>query len=1558
VLSNIPSFRVFVSSTFSDMQEERNALRARVFPRLSALCRSHGATFQAMDLRWGVNREASENHRTVSICLQEIDRCRSATRRPNFVVLLGQRYGWCPVPAEIPAADYELIRALLSSAGDERLQVLNQRYLLDENTIPPVYRLDARTGTLDRPVTAPAMERELRGILLDAVGRLHFDPVRRVRYTASATEQEIVHRGLLDDSQEFESVLCFFRRFGGLPDDSRAAEFLDLSGNEPDAEAAELLEQLKRRLRHRLPGNVHDYVVRWGDRADWATYVDRLCNEVHNRLAQAILEEVANRAPASRRRAEVAAHEAVAEDRRRHFVGRHEERGIVQAYLRSSARSPLVLTGRSGSGKSSLIAQAAEEARAADPDAEVVLRIIGATPESTSIRTLLSGITAQIGERFHLDETVEVDTYQHVVDLFWRRLRAARKNRPIIIFLDALDQLAATNDASVQRWLPLRLPRHVWLVVSTLPGRHLTALRNALDEQACYELGAMPAAEGTMMLDQWLEAARRRLQEDQRTRVLAAFAANGTPLHLRLAFEQARRWRSADPAVAIPLHSEDIFRSYLRYLSSPDQHGDVLVSRSLGYLAASRNGLSHDELLQVLSEDEHVMADLRERLPKSPDVEELPDVVWSRLYYDVLPYLTERDGGGSTTLGFFHGLLRQTVADDYLRGKSVTHRHQALGKHFSRQPNDFDRREVSGTPNLRKLGELPYQLACADMWSEFRDTLLEFGFLQSKISAFGPRPAIEDFELPAALGTEERMRAALGDTTALELTHDAIDLSANALTRDAPGHLMSQLWGRLHTCPDPLVQRLLEHAEDLSAAPWLRTLGVSLTTPNQRAGRILEGHLGPVFGIHITTDGTKVISASQDGTLRVWNIHTGTTEARLDAEGVLAFDVSPDERTVVAGCENGKLIAWDLQAGQRLFRVRAHSSYITAVACTLDSTRVASASGDGTIRVWDLASGKEVRKFDRHDKQVTHLAMHPDGRSAISADLGRKFLVWHLETGKLLCRFEQHSGYPEAMAVSPDGKTVVSSDLEQRTIAWRTGSGRKLFDLPQPFADPENDEYYTMDALAFTPNGRTVVGGCASGDLMIWNARTGTAHKLTSARRLREGMPVPFRAVAVTPDNRTVLAASGNQLTVWDLKTRNKVGTFEGHASTIRALGVSPDGQTAVSASDDASLMVWQLGQPGPTDASALAGNTGRRQGHTEAVTGIVVSRSLRRTVTSSRDEDVKLWDSSTGAEIQKLAQMHHRPVIGLGISPDGRRAFTTIKFEQLNAFVWDIETGALISQFSGNYHSRLDAFAVAPAGDRVLVALSDWGYSSESGESRTDQITVWETASSRRVSELRGHKKEIRAIAFSGDGQLAVSGSDDQHLIVWDIVGGVRLATLRGHTGPITSVAIPAVGRTAISTSEDGTARLWDLAEARQLALSSNPAGAIGRVAISAEGSTAVLCSADGSLGIWDIVSADAPVWLAGHSAVVNCLEMSTGGEVAVTASEDRSLKVWDLPGRQQIASFRGESPIKVCAIARVDLFICGEDSGAVHFLQMENANTGLPSTQPPARTAPKRQG
>src|SRR5438270_2975726 len=116
-------FRIFVSSTFNDFVVERNALQAEVFPRLQDFCRRQGARFQAVDLRWGVSEEAGRDQQTLDLCLQEIHRCQRTTARPNFIALLGSRYGWRPLPPRIPADEF---RALLGALTGDRQDVLGR----------------------------------------------------------------------------------------------------------------------------------------------------------------------------------------------------------------------------------------------------------------------------------------------------------------------------------------------------------------------------------------------------------------------------------------------------------------------------------------------------------------------------------------------------------------------------------------------------------------------------------------------------------------------------------------------------------------------------------------------------------------------------------------------------------------------------------------------------------------------------------------------------------------------------------------------------------------------------------------------------------------------------------------------------------------------------------------------------------------------------------------------------------------------------------------------------------------------------------------------------------------------------------------------------------------------------------------------------------------------------------------------------------------------------------------------------------------------------------------
>ncbi len=106
------------------------------------MCQSFGARFQAIDLRWGVREEAGHDQRTMEICLGEIERCQRTGIKPNFIVLLGDRYGWRPLPGRIEAEEFRAVRKGIADATPREL--VDGWYRLDENAVPREYLLKPR----------------------------------------------------------------------------------------------------------------------------------------------------------------------------------------------------------------------------------------------------------------------------------------------------------------------------------------------------------------------------------------------------------------------------------------------------------------------------------------------------------------------------------------------------------------------------------------------------------------------------------------------------------------------------------------------------------------------------------------------------------------------------------------------------------------------------------------------------------------------------------------------------------------------------------------------------------------------------------------------------------------------------------------------------------------------------------------------------------------------------------------------------------------------------------------------------------------------------------------------------------------------------------------------------------------------------------------------------------------------------------------------------------------------------------------------------------------------
>ena len=674
---------------------------------------------------------------------------------------------------------------------------------------------------------------------------------------------------------------------------------------------------------------------------------------------------------------------------------------------------------------------------------------------------------------------------------------------------------------------------------------------------------------------------------------------------------------------------------------------------------------------------------------------------------------------------------------------------------------------------------LAYHLAGAGEGVELNGLLFDFDWLATRLRHGDINELILDYD--QGLQAPGQARAELG------LVQSALRLSAHLL-KDDPRLLSAQLTGRLVAFKQPVIAGMLQQTRVHREQPWLRPLHLCLTPPGGAEIRTLKGHARSVNAVAITPDGRIAVSASDDRTLKVWDLDSGLEIRELlgHTGKVNGVAITPDGRHAVSA--SGGLISkdqilkvWDLENGQEIRELRGHRGEVNRVAITPDGRRAVSASDDQTLKVWDLESGQEIRTLRGHTKVVTNVAITPNGRRALSASWDRTLKVWDLESGLEIRELHGHTSRVNAAALTPDGRRVVSASNDGTVKVWDLESGQEIRELRGHTSE--------VRAVALTPDGRRVVSASNDGALKVWD--------LESGQEIRElhGHTGEVTAVALTPDGcRVVSASKDGTLKVWNLEGSQEIHEVAGHTEGINGVALTPDGRRAVTASVDHALKVWDL-----------QSNQAVRElrGHTSEVHAVMITPDGRRAVSASRDRTVKVWDLDSSQEIRGL-RGHMGWVNGVAITPDGCRAVSASWDESL--MVWDLDSGQAIRELRGHTGPVLGV-AITPDGCRAVSASWD------------ESLMVWDLDGGQAICELRGHTKEVTAVALTPDGRHVVSASNDHTLKLWNLHSGQAIRELRGHTGPVLGVALAPDGRRVFSASNDNTLKAWDLQSGELLA-------------------------------------------------------------------------------------------------------------------------------------------
>jgi WD40 repeat protein len=1151
------------------MHAERDHLVRVIFPELKERCSQRRVHLIDVDLRWGVTQEQAEGGGALDICLDEIDSCR-----PYFLGLLGHRYGTVSEGQGRSITAAEIYHGVLHNSLPRQLMdlrpfvrgILEGRTLYREQveTLVRCYQWDPqkKKHLLGRNVT-PEDEKTLRSI---------FD------------QYSLYQR---DRSFFFFRSESFTRKLAG----SNEADFF-----ETEYSLKSKLETLKREIGDAgLPVFEYEELESFGQK-------------VLETLWQRIDAEFPEKREGKRDWLEEEAefHELFMADRTRRFVGRSDILKDMHIFVvKDSEARLLVVTGEPGCGKSALMARFAEEVIHHRPDWLILSHFVGASPSSANLRMTLRRFCTHLNRALGSTEEVPED-FRDLVLLFPQLLEMASKEHHILVLIDAVNQMERGDNAHSMSWLPQRIPENARVVISTLAGEALDALKARHIQPLFETVSGLKEDEIRQLTAGYLEEIRRRFPTEDITQVFHEKVKAGNPLYIIVALEEMRVFPyyegMEERVTQLPDTLPKLFDQVLQRVEG--DFNRPLVEDFTSLIACGRHGLTAEEL-QTLLRRHAVVID-----PANPP-ERLPDMLFARLRRSLSAYLFQRSG----VIDFFHGQLKEAVGRRYLAEEAARDEtHHIIADYLEQRWAE---------PYLRALDELPHQLTKAKGWEGLERVLCDLGFIEAKCAAEMTYELIHDYStaldsLPEAqpekqerLKREERLRKyiegliayAKGEIKTLDIilsvrpwTDEEIKADAERIINNptrldrirafaqfvnSEGHVLAKLTSQPGFC--------IQHAYNMAgfgpvglAADSSIGSGVDrillLRHQSQRRDyslhpallRTLEGHTNYVESVSVTPDGKRAVSAGMyDKTLRVWDLESGRCLRTLEGptSGVESVSVTPDGKRVVSAGSDGTLRVWDLESGRCLRTLEGPISGVESVSVTADGRRAVSGGRDATLRVWDLESGRCLETIEGPTSGVRSMSVTPDGKRAVSGGWDGTLRMWDLESGQCLRTLEGHTSGVESVSVTPDGKSAVSAGMYDRTLrVWDLESGRCLRTL----------EGHTskVGSVSVTADGRRAVSGGWDGTLRVWDLESGRC------LRTLEGHTGGITSVSVTPDGKRAVSGGwvDETLRVWDLESGRCLRTLEGHTGGVDRVSVTPDGRRAVSGGwNDKTLRVWDL---------------------------------------------------------------------------------------------------------------------------------------------------------------------------------------------------------------------------------------------------------------------------------------------------------------------------------------------------------------------------------------------
>ncbi len=561
--------------------------------------------------------------------------------------------------------------------------------------------------------------------------------------------------------------------------------------------------------------------------------------------------------------------------------------------------------------------------------------------------------------------------------------------------------------------------------------------------------------------------------------------------------------------------------------------------------------------------------------------------------------------------------------------------------------------------------------------------------------------------------------------------------------------------------------------------------------------------------------------------------------------------------------------------GNALRRFEGHDGNVNTVAHSPDGETVISGSDDGILFLWNSKTGEIIQQFEGHDGAVMSAEFSPDGTKIISGSLNNSVILWDVEAGTAIEQFDGHSS-PIITTIFLDNETVLSGSEDGIMIVWDIQTGEIVGDAIDLGLAPIN-------AIAVSPDRQKVLVAVRNFEenLYLWNFTDDSGQFL-------DGHVNFVTDVTFSADGQTALSASDDfSLIHWDIETGEIIDILLGHTDWVKSVSFSPDGQTALSSSMDGDVILWNL-----STGSLLIVFSG----HADPPLDVSFDPNGEHAISASADNSLILWDLTVEGESVPVAARHDSRVDFIGFDVDG----DTVASQSSDGILitWSVDTGDVLKVYDdSNFDEFFDEFEMVPITVTVegLPTLSF-----------IDEYVTLQQIATDEIIQFEGHDAPVTSAGFNPDGQSVISGSQDGTLILWSHEDGqlTQQSSIEGHTETVIFVGFSPDGQVILSSSQDDTLILWDV-EDGQLVQRSVLEGHVDDVdgfVFKQDSSTVVSVSKDNNAILWDVESGERLATFTGHRGDVWAVAYHPTEPLILTGSQDNTVIIWDTISGEQV--------------------------------------------------------